>query len=94
MCGEMAGDVAVTPLLVGLGLDELSAASSQVAKVKHAIRALDGASCSELVQQVMGESDPAVILQMTLDFAVRHYCELFDGADGEEVPVIAPLAQM
>jgi phosphotransferase system enzyme I (PtsI) len=24
VCGEMAGDIALTPLLVGLGVDELS----------------------------------------------------------------------
>jgi phosphotransferase system enzyme I (PtsI) len=76
----MAGDVSVTPLLVGLGLDELSAASSQVAKVKHAIRALDGAACTELVQRVMGEADASRIQQMAHEFAMRHYPELFDGA--------------
>jgi phosphotransferase system enzyme I (PtsI) len=80
MCGEMAGDVSVTPLLVGLGLDELSAASSQVAKVKHAIRALDAVTCAELVAEVMGEPDASRIQQMTQDFATRHYAELFDGA--------------
>jgi phosphotransferase system enzyme I (PtsI) len=79
MCGEMAGDVTVTPLLVGLGLDELSAASSQVAKVKHAIRALDAAACTALVAQVMDEADAGKIQQLTHDFAMRHYAELFDG---------------
>ncbi|OAI57365.1 hypothetical protein AYO49_02265 [Verrucomicrobiaceae bacterium SCGC AG-212-N21] len=80
MCGEMAGDVSVTPLLVGLGLDELSAASSQVAKVKHAVRALDAATCKALVEQAMGESDAGKIQQMALEFAKQHYAELFDGA--------------
>jgi phosphotransferase system enzyme I (PtsI) len=80
MCGEMAGDVSVTPLLVGLGLDELSAASSQVPMVKHAIRALDAAACAGLVAEAMGEADASKIQQLTLDFATRHYGELFDGA--------------
>ena len=77
MCGEMAGDVAVTPLLVGLGLDELSAASSQVAKVKHAIRALDASTCRALVEQVMSEPDASKIQRMTQEFAMKHYGELF-----------------
>ena len=78
MCGEMAGDVTVTPLLVGLGLDELSAASSQVAKVKHAIRTLDASACTKLVEQVMGESEVSVIHKMTLDFAKEHYGRLLE----------------
>lgn len=80
MCGEMAGDVSVTPLLVGLGLDELSAASSQVAKVKHAVRALDAAACVQLVEEVLQEADVDKIQEMTLTMAKAHYAELFDGA--------------
>lgn len=80
LCGEMAGDVTMTPLLVGLGLDELSAASVQVAKVKHAIRTLDAAACTTFVEQVMLEADPAKIQQVALVFAKAHYAELFDGA--------------
>ena len=40
------------------------------------------------------ESDPLVIHQMALDFAVMHYSELFDGAEGDESPAIVPLAQI
>lgn len=76
MCGEMAGDVTLTPLLVGLGLDELSAASSQVAKVKHAIRALDAAACTRLVEQVMGESEVSTIHRITMEFAMECYAPL------------------
>jgi phosphotransferase system enzyme I (PtsI) len=70
--------VTVTPLLVGLGLDELSAASSQVAKVKHAIRALDASTCEALVAELMGEGDATKIQEITFAFATQHYGELFD----------------
>ncbi len=78
LCGEMAGDIALTPLLVGLGLDELSAASSQVARIKHAIRRLDGVKCRQLVEQALQESDPAEILRLAREFAMRQYGELFE----------------
>jgi phosphotransferase system enzyme I (PtsI) len=78
MCGEMAGDVAVTPLLVGLGLDELSAASSQVAKVKHAIRKLNAADCVALLERSLGESDATTILEDTLQFARGCYGNLLE----------------
>jgi hypothetical protein len=51
-----------------------------VAKVKHAIRALNSSTCTELVGEVMGEADATKIQHATLEFARRHYAELFDGA--------------
>lgn len=41
MCGEMAGDHLATPLLVGLGLTELSMNSRAVPVVKNLVRQLD-----------------------------------------------------
>jgi phosphotransferase system enzyme I (PtsI) len=40
VCGEMAGEPALTPLLLGLGVDELSAAPSLVPQIKFVIRHL------------------------------------------------------
>jgi phosphotransferase system enzyme I (PtsI) len=41
LCGEMAGDPAFTPLLLGLGVDELSTAPSLVPQIKFLIRRLN-----------------------------------------------------
>jgi phosphotransferase system enzyme I (PtsI) len=41
VCGEMAGDPVLAPLLVGLGVDELSAAPSLVPSLKFLIRRLN-----------------------------------------------------
>jgi phosphotransferase system enzyme I (PtsI) len=40
VCGEMAGEPALTPLLLGLGVDELSVAPSLVPQIKFVIRRL------------------------------------------------------
>jgi phosphotransferase system enzyme I (PtsI) len=40
VCGEIAGDPFLTPLLIGLGVDELSCAPPVVAQVKYIIRRL------------------------------------------------------
>ena len=40
VCGEMASDPVLAPLLLGLGVDELSAAPSTVAALKFLIRRL------------------------------------------------------
>jgi phosphoenolpyruvate-protein phosphotransferase/dihydroxyacetone kinase phosphotransfer subunit len=38
VCGELAGDAAASPLLLGLGVRELSMAAPAIAAVKHAVR--------------------------------------------------------
>jgi len=43
LCGEMASDPLAVPILVGLGLEELSGVASAVPLVKEIVRALDSA---------------------------------------------------
>ncbi len=50
VCGEMAGDPVLTPLLLGLGVDELSAAPSLVPPVKFLIRRLKMNEARELAE--------------------------------------------
>jgi phosphoenolpyruvate-protein kinase (PTS system EI component) len=38
VCGELAGYAAASPLLLGLGVRELSMAAPAIAAVKHAVR--------------------------------------------------------
>ena len=40
VCGEMAGDPVLTPLLLGLGVDELSTAPSVLPQIKYMVRRL------------------------------------------------------
>src|ERR1700757_345798 len=49
VCGEMAGDIALVPLLLGLGVDELSAAATLVPRVKRAVQSLSISECREPV---------------------------------------------
>ncbi len=53
LCGEMASDTAVTPLLIGMGIDELSCAPSMLPRVRQAIRRTDAAAARELAQAVL-----------------------------------------
>ena len=77
ICGEMAADIELTPLLVGLGLSELSVASSQVARIKHAVRKLNAAECSRLAVEIMQMSSAPEILAKSRSMAEAIYPELF-----------------
>jgi len=48
LCGEMAADPVLAPLLVGMGLDELSVAPAAVPLVKDAIRSVPLTKAREL----------------------------------------------
>src|SRR4029450_2557147 len=63
VCGEMAGDIALTPLLVGLGVDELSTGAALVPRVKRAVRSLDLAACRQLLDDINGLDCAAAILE-------------------------------
>lgn len=53
MCGEMAGDILATELLVGMGIDELSMSGSTIPKVKERITKINLASAQSLVAKVL-----------------------------------------
>ncbi|HET6436952.1 MAG TPA: phosphoenolpyruvate--protein phosphotransferase [Anaeromyxobacter sp.] len=53
ICGEMAGDPRLTPLLLGLGLRELSVAPGQLLEVKRAVRSTRLGEARELARQTL-----------------------------------------
>jgi phosphocarrier protein FPr len=56
VCGELAADPLAAPLLVGLGVRELSMSAPAIPHVKRAIRATDLAAARELADRALGLS--------------------------------------
>lgn len=61
MCGEMGGKVEHLPLLLGLGLDEISAAPGEVAKLKSAVATASAERCRELFGAALACRTPAEV---------------------------------
>jgi len=76
VCGEMAGDITLIPLLLGLGMDELSASASLVPRVKRAVQSLSVAECQTLAEEALHLDTPAEILARCQQMAQRHYGDL------------------
>lgn len=53
ICGEMAGEPLLTPILVGMGLDEFSMSATSVLKIRKLISEIDKKEAEELVEQVL-----------------------------------------
>jgi phosphotransferase system enzyme I (PtsI) len=79
VCGEMAGDPAVIPLLVGLGVDELSATPAVVPAAKFLLRRLKLAEAQALATGAMACDSGEEILARSQALARSVAPELFNG---------------
>lgn len=78
ICGEMAGDIRLTPLLIGLGVEELSVGPQQVPSVGQAIRSLSYAECAAMSDEALRHTRSQGVLDLSLELARKHYGELLD----------------
>ncbi len=82
VCGEMASDPILAPLLVGLGVDELSASPSLVPPLKFIIRRLKLAEARELADFALACESAAEILARCQDLARKIAPGLFEDGKG------------
>ena len=76
VCGEMAGDVILTPMLLGLGVDELSAGATSIPRLKRAIQSLNYEEARRVVERfVDGDSSENNYAEL-LEMAQRLYPEI------------------
>ncbi|WP_282343178.1 phosphoenolpyruvate--protein phosphotransferase [Pseudomonas sp. PS02288] len=61
VCGELAGDTHAVPVLVGLGVDELSVSARSIALVKARVRELDFARSQLFAQQALNLESAAAV---------------------------------
>ena len=69
VCGEMAGDERLTPLLLGLGIAELSMAAGSIPRVKKRVRALNLAAIAGRARRVTSDADPVRLNAFISDMA-------------------------
>lgn len=69
ICGEMAGDPKMTPLLIGMGCRGFSMTPSAVPRVKQVVRAMRHEDCRQLARRVLAETDVGVIREMLEEFS-------------------------
>lgn len=68
VCGEIAGDPRFTPLLLGLGIQDLSMASGSLPRVKQRIRGIDFVAATRCARLIMDQSDTGRIAMLLDDF--------------------------
>ncbi len=63
VCGALASDPLATPVLVGLGVSELSVSPPQIGEIKDRVRHLDAAQCRQLSQGLLDLSSAKAVRQ-------------------------------
>ncbi|MFN3198526.1 MAG: phosphoenolpyruvate--protein phosphotransferase [Bradymonadia bacterium] len=72
LCGEMAGDPFCTPVLLGLGLDEMSMNAASIPVVKTVIRMLSLKDCRALVEEIKQMETTVEIETRVADWLEEH----------------------
>ncbi|MGY2189409.1 phosphoenolpyruvate--protein phosphotransferase [Pseudomonas sp. SDO5591_S426] len=65
VCGALASDPLATPVLIGLGVSELSVSPVQIGEIKDRVRHLDASECRRISHD---------LLKLSSASAVRHAC--------------------
>jgi len=67
MCGEMASDPINLPIILGLGLDELSMNPQSIPIVKRSIRSLNAQEAGLFIEEVLKQTTVSDILNLVLE---------------------------
>ncbi|MBA3459726.1 MAG: phosphoenolpyruvate--protein phosphotransferase [Deltaproteobacteria bacterium] len=68
VCGEMAGEPMIAPVLIGLGIRELSMSAVSVPEVKAMLRSMNVADCEALIGRVKKLATAAEVRAMVSDY--------------------------
>lgn len=78
ICGEMAGELNLTPLLIGLGISKLSVGPHQLPKIKKAVRSLNYSDCEAMSREALKCRFSHEIFKLSQDIAQKSYGFLID----------------
>ncbi len=76
LCGEMSSELTCAFLLLGMGIDELSASPYVVPEIKEMVRSVDFTEAQTIARKAMAMSDPAEIRRLIMENIGREFPEM------------------
>lgn len=76
ICGEVASDLLLAPVWVGLGVDELSVGAAQVLRTRRALSCLDSTVCKDLTDRLRACGTSTEVLALCGELAREAYPDL------------------
>lgn len=77
ICGEMAGDPVMVPLLIGLGIESLSIAPGLLPNVKYVVQNMSLNDAKDLAKMALSESNSSIIYENLLEFYDERMASLY-----------------
>lgn len=71
ICGEMGGEVKALPLLIGMGMDEISMSASGILKMRSLAKEIDQKEAAKLVAKAMEKSTEEEVVEIVEAFMNR-----------------------
>jgi len=78
LCGELDAQAKILPLLVGLGLDKISASAPMLPMLKTELASLSQTECRDLLAQTLRCSDAGEVAALLAQFSAKHAPPLLD----------------
>lgn len=75
MCGELAGEPAALPFLLGLGLDEYSMSASSIPAAKRILKSLKMTECQDIAHHVLELPSAEIVLNALKTWMKDHMIE-------------------
>lgn len=72
VCGALAADAEAVPLLIGLGVRELSVVPAQIPRIKSLVRRLVPADCATLVQRALALGSASEVRALVREWSERN----------------------
>jgi phosphoenolpyruvate-protein phosphotransferase len=64
VCGALGSDVDALPILIGLGVHEVSATAAMIPRLKRTVRSLDAAACRALATRALEQETAAAVREL------------------------------
>ena len=61
VCGGLGSDAAAIPILIGLGINEVSAVPASIPRIKRLIRSMDSNACRKLANEALEQPNAAAV---------------------------------
>jgi phosphotransferase system enzyme I (PtsI) len=84
ICGGMAGNPIAAPLLIGMGMDELSVVPAVLPEIKKIIRSVSYASLQALAREALAGESGSQVRRLLRDFIIREIPDIPLDDSGDE----------
>jgi phosphotransferase system enzyme I (PtsI) len=76
LCGEMSSDLVCAFLLLGMGIDELSASPYVVPEIKEMVRAIYFSEAQEIAEKALALFDPSGVRRLVMDCIGKEFPDM------------------